>query len=71
MGHIFATIHKIHAANVIFFLIMSNGLKGKFSEEILINPEIHNLFRCVHDDALANKLYPDVIAQTMDAEVLR
>ena len=50
---------------------MSNGLKGKFSEEILINLERHNLFRCVCDDAHANNLYPDVIAQTMDAEVPR
>ena len=40
-------------------------------KKFLINLEMHNLFRCVYGDALANNLYPDVIAQTMDAEVPR
>ena len=39
-------------------------------EFILFSPFL-NLFRCVYGDALANNLYPDVIAQTMDAEVPR
>ena len=38
-------------------------------EKFSINLRLHDLFRYAYDHVFVNNLYPDVIAQTMDAEV--
>lgn len=60
----------LHAVNVIYFLIINNGLKkANLVEKFSINLKIYNLSHYAYDYVFANNLYLDVIAQTMDAEV--
>lgn len=62
----------LHAVNVIYFLIINNDLKkANLVEKFSINLKIYNLshYAYDYDYVFANNLYPDVIAQTMDAEV--
>ena len=40
-------------------------------EKFSINLKPHNLFHYAYDRVSVNNLYPDIIAQTMDAEVPR
>lgn len=62
----------LHAVNVIYFLIINNGLKkANLVEKFSINLKIYNLSHYAYDRVSVNNLYPDVIAQTMDAEVPR